>query len=659
MKVIAGPSRSGKTTALRELAGSRRVFAHPSELVEIALFILEAAGRRVQLIDDVEAETIFVRCARDLVNLEWKELLAGSIDPEVPGLRSPDRFLEAAFRLVRKLGDAAIAPKSFLDSTLSAGTQFYANPPNFAHPSLILGTKETYRNSLDVTNDELQRQYRREIDLGKILAKLYATYEECVRSEGRMPARDSILSAIEALRESPSLRSRVREEWPALYIDEAQEATPAMRALLESIYGEALDGVTVAGDASAATNTFRGARTEALLSESAETVKLLPAKVPRIEIEAFRGKTQADEAAHIASEVRKRLESGTPPSEIAIIFRSVADVHVYEDALIDAGIPVAVNGDVNIFADRRALDALALLWNVWDPYRHDYLLRTLQGRALGLSDATIAALCAEPPDAQTPLFELGTEPAPTSRKNRFDSRRDLRLGWNVVYGTNDGALTEVARTRLAGFRARRRSWLEVLNSESVAEVIPRIWNEGLARDGAPDSARALAQQLMLKQLYERLIAFAKAHPACTLGDVLSYALARGQTTLEACEGTSDPRLVNMLDIDRARGRSFDFVVVPDARAGSFPRWYVPDSFLFSPKLGMIPKENVGDARASRTAKFTYYMHRAKTNKAYNDEERRAFEFALSRARSSVLVTASGKATRGITAPEFLEELRKK
>jgi hypothetical protein len=53
------------------------------------------------------------------------------------------------------------------------------------------------------------------------------------------------------------------------------------------------------------------------------------------------------------------------------------------------------------------------------------------------------------------------------------------------------------------------------------------------------------------------------------------------------------------------------------------------------------------------------MHRAKINKAYNDEERRAFEYAISRATGAVLVTASGKATRGITAPEFLEELRKK
>jgi superfamily I DNA/RNA helicase len=287
------------------------------------------------------------------------------------------------------------------------------------------------------------------------------------------------------------------------------------------------------------------------------------------------------------------------------------------------------------------------------------MLRTLQGRAVGLSDATLALLCSEPPDAQTPLFEVATEAAPTSRKNRFDPRRDLRLGWNVVRGSNDAPLTETARARLQGFRSMRLQWLELMASQPLAVLAESVWAQGLARDGAPGSARALSQQLVLRRLLDRLLAFAETRPGATLGDVLDYPQARAETTLEACEIVTDDRYVHLLDIDSARGRSFDFVVIPDARAGSFPRWYVPDSFLFSPKLGMIPKENVGDASASRTAKFTYYMHRMKINKAYNDEERRAFEYAVSRATGSVLVTASGKATRGITAPEFLEELRKR
>src|SRR6185437_16994401 len=102
---------------------------------------------------------------------------------------------------------------------------------------------------------------------------------------------------------------------------------------------------------------------------------------------------------------------------------------------------------------------------------------------------------------------------------------------------------------------------------------------------------------------------------------------------------------------------FDYVAVAGAGAGTFPRWYVPEGFLFSPRLGMVPKENVGECRASRTAKFTYYIARTKANEGYNARERRAFVYALRRARIGAVVTAAGRVTRGITAPEFLEELR--
>jgi superfamily I DNA/RNA helicase len=131
-----------------------------------------------------------------------------------------------------------------------------------------------------------------------------------------------------------------------------------------------------------------------------------------------------------------------------------------------------------------------------------------------------------------------------------------------------------------------------------------------------------------------------------------------KSDLETCEPDAETvGFVQMLSIDAARGREFDRAIVANVHPGAFPLWYSPEAFLFSPRLGMIPKENVGDAHASRTAKFSYYMVRTKAAKHYYERERRAFAYAMSRARESVLVTASGRPTRGVTVPEFLEELR--
>jgi len=103
-------------------------------------------------------------------------------------------------------------------------------------------------------------------------------------------------------------------------------------------------------------------------------------------------------------------------------------------------------------------------------------------------------------------------------------------------------------------------------------------------------------------------------------------------------------------------RRFEQVFVVDVRAGSFPPYYVPDAFLFSPQHGMIPKDAAGDGTASRTAKFTWYWYIAKLGDIYAKEHRRMLALAMTRADRSVTVSAGGRPTRGIAMPELAAEL---
>jgi superfamily I DNA/RNA helicase len=668
---IIGPSGSGKTTALCARIARLRAaqpeatflhLSHPKMLCGLAVEILARSGRTIRIVDDAGAELAFAKAAEPLLALDWDSLGSETLDPEVAGLRSPRRFLESAFRLIRKLRDAAVEPEVFLKRSLEGAADFYATPRNFAHPELILGTKERYRDSLDVTSGELARQYRREIDLAKILALLYARYLMLAADRGEMTARDAIAAALHELRASPSLAHTVREMYRHAFIDEAHEMTPAQHQLLSAIYGSELSGVTLSGDLTCATSTFRGAWPKEAFAATRHTVALreryrpAPRHAGACVLQLHRAETQQDEAAFVADAVRARLDGGAAPNEIALIFRTVSDVHLYQEALLARNIPAAISGDVNIWSGRRALDALALLWNVWDPFRHDYLLRSLSGPATALSDSSVAILCTEPPDPQVPLLTVDDEPAPMQRSRRWDPRRDLRLGWNLLYGDQDALLDSIARERVARFRHLREGWVRAMNSLAFADFVRLVWSEGLAQAGPPGSARAAAQQLLLHQLHARLVGYAREHPDWSVGQILAHAEARAQSDLETDEPLPESGFVHLLDVDAARGRTFEYVVIPDARAGSFPRWYTPDAFLFSPKFGMIPKENVGDAHASRTAKFTYYIHRTKARDAYNNEERRAFYYALSRARRAALVTAWGRATRGVSAPEFFQEL---
>lgn len=698
---ITGAAGTGKTTELvrRALAAAQHGPVLVTSVSEAALSVLRERVRhpnasvrelhalaletlpQSEEIDDVRAAMLFAEAAQPLLTLEWREIMEAEVDPEVPGLRAPERFLDAAFRLFCKLRDARISPEQFLESALRGATQFYAKPPNLAHPDLLYYTKDNHRDSLHADGAELQRQYKREIDLAKILAKLYRSYLEHPVRQGCLTPRDIIAQAADVLQKDRAAARKIRDRYPSLFVDEAQELTLGELQLLQAVYGDDLDGATLAGDRDSATSTFRGARPDRVFAVPGERVTMeeqyrspfavdlacrhllgSPGASPvsadsQIGLTLFRASTRRAEAQFIAEHVVDLLGSGVGHDDIALIFRSVCDVRPYRDALLERNVRVQVAGDLNLFSEPETLDALAILWAVHDPFRHDYLLRVLSGPAMALSDATLYALCTEPPDAQTALFQDLPSDANGARAGRWDPKRDLRLAWNVLHGDQDERLSPVGRERVQQLRAKLARWRGELARMELPDFARLVWSEGLAAAGASGTARAAYQQQALSRLHDRISRFVQAHRSASLAEFLEYAQARMESDFETWELGERPGAVRMLSIDAARGRDFDHIVIPRARAGSFPRWYAPDAFLYSPSLGMIAKENVGDARAARTAKFTYYMFRTKAREAYNKEERRAFVYAMRRARKSVLVTASERATRGITAPEFLAELQ--
>jgi len=664
---IVGAPGSGKSTALAErveraraeFPGADPLYVNAArELDAYAADLLRSEGVEVTIVDDVAAELLFAAACAPLFALEWPEFAQDQLDPEVPGLRSPERFLASAFRLLRRLRDAGVTPAAFLAAAQTGATAFYAKPPNFADPSLLAATKSAYHDSLDVSHSELDRQRRRELDLAKILTRLYEAYVELTEATGKMTGRDATAAAARRVQTDASLAARLRERHRTAFIDDAQELTGAQLALLAAIFGDALAGVTLCGDPSSAISLVRMTQPEATFARAATRVELRrPDRLAKLD--CARLPTQFEEAQLIAERVAGWLADGIAPEHVAVLFRSVRNVQVYEAALLDRGVPAIVSGDANIFEDRRVLDALALLWNVHDPFRHDWLLRTLSNPALGLSDASLATLCGEPADPQRQLFTFEEEPAPTVRPGRWDAKRDLRLGWNVIRGERDDALSAEARARIRSFRRLREEWVRRADREPFEAFARAVWREGLAREGDAGSPAAAAQQAVLRRLLARLNEFIVRSPCANLGEVLHYAEQRMASDLEGCappDGDAD--FVRLLSVEAARGMHFERVVVGNVRPGSFPLWHSPESFLFSPRLGVVPKENSGAARASRTAKFSYYMFASKATRRYNNAERRAFNYALRRASDSVLITASGAPTKGVTAPEFLEELRR-
>jgi superfamily I DNA/RNA helicase len=631
----------------------------------------------LEVVDSLDAEEIFERAAAPLFSAEWSDWLGTDVDPEIAGLRTPARFADAALRLIRKLRDSGIDDTEFLAVAQRGATTFYANPPNLASPVLLSATKDEHRASLAVGASELDRQRKRELDLAKILARLYRAYVDELVRRGCLTASDALTEATRLLENNPAIVRALRRRLRVAFIDDAQDLSAAALRFVRALFGDALDGVAVAGDLDAATQTFTGARPERIFGRAATTVVLGartlhpqiaavmrgvidadPARpVPQGDaVHVLRAADRAAEVNEVADRVVHLLRGGTPPARIAVVHRALRTLADYDDALTARDVPVALAGDPALFERAGVRDALALLWTAIDPFHHVWTLRTLQTPMLRLSDASIAILCGEPASPQPALFTMPEGEADGDR--RWDRKRDLRLGTNVLTGERDADLSDVARERLTGFRTRRARWCAWLRATDVETAARAIVTDGgllLPRTGETAACGRLRATL-IERLMALIGAYAARHPFDDLAAALAYCerLAAAERGPELVDERDDAVVV--ASVERILERRFDHVFVVDARAGSFPPYYVPDAFLFSTTYGMIPKESAGDAVAARTAKFTWYEHHAKPRAAYVREQRRLFAAALGRADVSVTVAASGRPTRGVAAPELASEI---
>ena len=691
--LLSAPEEAG-LAYLRAAVDDATAPLHAHGLAAIALETLReglSCGGRphaLDAIDDATAAALFEDASASLFSLEWPELAAAEIDPEITGLRSPQRFAAAAFRLIGKLRAALVSPEAFKAKGLRGAIEFYGHPPNFAACDLLQDTASKYRDSLRASPAELERQREREIDLVLVLTRLYETYVATLAARSVVTANDALYEATFLLRARPELRDALRRRFPNAAIDDAQDLTGAQLGFLAAIYGDRLEGVTLAGDAAQTTRGFAaGARGAEVFKAAASTIAFAARRRSSAAIERvallgldplstgpeiadedrvrpgavtlYRAENDRDEARFIVAGIERLLASGTPPQQIAVITRHLACAHAYIDALLARDIPVDVGGSIDLYEFPAVQDALAALWAAIDPFRHDYLLRNLEAPWMRLCDASIATLCGEARDPQPLLFELPDDEEDEARAGRWDRKRDLRLGRNVTRGDVDAELSQDARERIVTFRAARERWESWTRTHAPSALARAILAESVLAT-LPSGARGRFDAGLIARLCVRLEAFEQRDPLATVEDFLLEIDRAAETESDPADlACQDPSAVRILDVEAAKGATFEAVFIPDLRAGAWPRYYVPDAFLFTPKMGMIAKENVGDATSARTAKFTYALFRYKFREKYNAEERRAFYCAATRARTQLFLCASGRANRGANTPEILAELEKR
>jgi DNA helicase-2/ATP-dependent DNA helicase PcrA len=229
------------------------------------------------------------------------------------------------------------------------------------------------------------------------IARVYATYEELKTDRSLMDMEDILLAAVGLLGSHPGVADAVRSQYHHFVVDEYQDVSPLQQRLLDLWLGER-DDVCVVGDPAQTIYSFAGARAEYLVQfprryPDARVVRLVrdyrstpqvvavanavlrhgrdAAAASAVTLEAQRPDgpdpvfaehpDEIAEAAWVAEAITQLVAAGTPPREIAVLYRVNAQSEAYEKALADAGIHYVVRGAERFFERAEVKQAGMLL----------------------------------------------------------------------------------------------------------------------------------------------------------------------------------------------------------------------------------------------------------------------------------------------------------
>ncbi|WP_205471121.1 ATP-dependent helicase [Nocardioides sp. SYSU D00038] len=257
------------------------------------------------------------------------------------------------------------------------------------------------------------------------VGRIFGSYEEVKRGQGRMDMEDVLLLTAGVLADDERVAAQVRRQYKWFVVDEFQDVSPLQSALLDLWLG-GRDELCVVGDPAQTIYSFAGANADYLRdfpqrypgTTSIELVRnyrstpeivttanaLLAGTVSKgVELRsqqpsgpAVRFDPRPDEvaeAAAVATRIAALRDEGRSLGEMAVLFRINAQSESFEEALAERGIPYVVRGAARFFDRAEVREAVTRIRGAARGEGGD-LLETVRGTLAGMGWS------AEPPAAR-------------------------------------------------------------------------------------------------------------------------------------------------------------------------------------------------------------------------------------------------------------------
>ena len=455
------------------------------------------------------------------------------------------------------------------------------------------------------------QEYRERNERGflrDVVVQVWPEYEKILSRDNALDFDDLLLKTMSLLSENSAVRNYYQNIWRYIHIDEYQDTNRVQYEISKMLVGDKRN-ICVVGDIDQNIYSWRGAdiknildfekdypnaevitleenyRSTKTILEAANTIieknkirrkkNLFTTNSEGEKIGLFQGFDEISEAEFVAEQTEKLIKKGVSPEEIAVLYRANFQSRVLEEAFMNHGLPYQILG-TRFFERKEIKDIIAYLRSALNPDSLSDLKRIINVPARGIGKTTVLK----------------------------------------IFSGDEATLASAMKIKLANFRSLLKEIEQISKEKKPSETISFIIKQsGLEQEWKParlnsrsggeggDEGRA-----RLENAYE-LSNFASRYDHLSPEEgVLSF-LADAALQSDQDELREEQKAVRLMTVHASKGLEFDIVFITGLEDGLFPARYASRSEAGGP-------------------------HQDEKN----EEERRLFYVALTRARKKIFLS---------------------
>ena len=272
----------------------------------------------------------------------------------------------------------------------------------------------------------------------KIVARLYARYQEILAANNALDFDDLLLKAAFLLRDVSEVRSELNQRYKFLLVDEYQDTNKAQYRIAKEMVIEH-GNICVTGDPDQSIYRWRGADIGNILAfekdwPNATVIRLeenfrsspnilavadklisfniqrkakvlIPTKPPGPEVVFEICEDEADEALSVVRRIARLTKQGAGLNDIAVFYRMNAMSRVLEEAFVANKIQYQIVRGVEFYNRKEIRDLIAYLKVLVNPSDEKALLRIINTPARGIGKTTIQRVAAYAAVKKTSFYD--------------------------------------------------------------------------------------------------------------------------------------------------------------------------------------------------------------------------------------------------------------